>query len=374
MNRPRIALLCFSPLRVGGVETHLLQIMEGMRSDFEFLAIGDAQEPFTTQARDRGARVLPLRPSSKFDARMIWELDRVFRRERIGIVHTHEARAGLLARTASKLAGRVSLHTIHTPAFFLVRSPARIWAYQRVERLLNGVASDAVVFVSPAIRDLYARLALVPPGKSFLIPNGLEKDWFQAEREWRPSEAVQFVYVGRLAPEKDLPILFEAFQHMLADHPRARLRIVGSGPLEDELVSLVGQRQLQSRVQFLGRLSREQGRQILRESDVFVLPSRFESMSYTLLEAMACGLACVATDVGGNADLLAGGAAGLLVAPADALALEGAMRSVAGSVELRRQLGRAARERASQRTVERMLQSTRELYFSLLAAHRLPQD
>jgi len=374
VNNPRIALICFSPLRAGGVETHLLQIVEGMASDFDFLAIGDAQEPFASQARDRGAQVLPLCPSSKFDLGTILELQGVFRRNRVAIVHTHEARAGLLGRVAAKKAGRMSLHTVHTPAFFLARSRGAIWAYQRVEGLLNRFASDGIVFVSPTIRDLYSRLGLAPPGKSFLIPNGLEEDWFQAERERRLSEGVQFLYVGRLAPEKNLPTLMEAFSRIAAEFPGTRLRIVGSGSLREELERMASQEQLKGKVDFAGTLSREEVREVMQESDAFVFPSRFESMSYTLLEAMACGLACVATDVGGNRDLIADGASGILVPPGNILALESAMRSVAGSLALRRELGRAARERAREYTVEKMLQSTRGLYLSLLAPHNLRQD
>jgi glycosyltransferase involved in cell wall biosynthesis len=166
----------------------------------------------------------------------------------------------------------------------------------------------------------------------------------------------------------------EAFSRMAADYPGTHLRIVGSGSLQDELERMAGQEQLKGKVDFAGTLSREEVREVMQESDAFVFPSRFESMSYTLLEAMACGLACIATDVGGNRDLLVDGASGILVPPSNTLALESAMRSVAGSLALRRQLSRAARKGARQYTVEKMLHSTRGLYLSLLAAHSLRQD
>lgn len=373
MTPARIALVSLSPMGIGGVETHLLQIIEGLSRDFDFVAVGDIREPFASQARERAAQVIPLPPSSKFDARMILRLQALFRSNRISIVHTHEARAGLLGRVAGRVAGRVTLHTVHTPAFFLARGGASIWAYQQVERLLNGFASNAVIFVSPAIRDLYSRLGLVPASKSFLIPNGLEKDWFQFEQAPGQPEGIRFLYVGRLAPEKELLVLLQAFDRVARDHPRACLQIVGSGPLRDQLLGWVSQQQLEGRVRFLGSLSREEARQVMRESDVFVLPSRFESMSYTLLEAMACGLACIVTDVGGNPDLIEDGRTGLLVPQGNVAALENAMRSLAHAPDLRRRLGSTGHDRASQYTVERMLESTRKLYFSLLAPHGLSE-
>ena len=373
MNKPRIALVSFSPLQVGGVETHLLQIMEGMGSDFEFLALGDVQEPFARQTEERGAQWLRLRPSGKLDLRTIARLENAFRQNRIAIVHTHETRAGLLGRVAAKASGRVSLHTVHTPAFFLTRSRVARWAYQRVEKLLNEFASEAVVFVSPSIRDLYRQLGLVSPRKSWLIPNGLEKDWFEAEAGSRAPGCVQLLYVGRLAPEKNLPTLMRAFTRTVAAHPNARLRLVGDGPLREELGRMAGQEGLEGKVEFLGLLPREKARELMRGSDVFVLSSRFESMSYTLLEAMASGMACIATEVGGNGDLLAQGAAGILVPLGNEQALEAALRSVVASAPLRDQLGRAAREQASRYAVETMIASTRDLYLSLLAAHGLPR-
>jgi glycosyltransferase involved in cell wall biosynthesis len=214
----------------------------------------------------------------------------------------------------------------------------------------------------------------VPPRKSRLIRNGLEKDWFESEEKLRPAGGVRFLYVGRLAPEKDLPALLKAFSRIAIDYPDARLRLVGSGPLLSELAKQADQEGVGDKIQFAGILSREEAREAMRESDVFVLPSRFESMSYTLLEAMACGLACIATDVGGNGELLASGKAGILVSARSALALESAMRSVAASQPLRDRLGRAAREHSRQYAVETMIASTRELYLSLLATHGLPRD
>jgi glycosyltransferase involved in cell wall biosynthesis len=100
----------------------------------------------------------------------------------------------------------------------------------------------------------------------------------------------------------------------------------------------------------------------LRAADVFVLPSRFESMSYTLLEAMACGVACVATRVGGNADLIRHGETGMLVPWNDPPALADAMLRLARSREERARLAHAANRAARVYSLEAMLERSLALY------------
>jgi glycosyltransferase involved in cell wall biosynthesis len=100
---------------------------------------------------------------------------------------------------------------------------------------------------------------------------------------------------------------------------------------------------------------------------VFVLPSDFESFSYTLLEAMACGLPCIATDVGGNRDLVEPDRTGLLVPPRDSLRLADAMVRLAGDGPLRIAMGREGAGRAREYTVDRMIDATRLLYREMLA-------
>ena len=173
---------------------------------------------------------------------------------------------------------------------------------------------------------------------------------------------VRFIYVGRLSPEKDVPTLLRAFALALDELPQARLTIVGDGPERARLEGVAGQLGCANRVRWLGAIAREGVRAELRSADVFVLPSRFESMSYTLLEAMACGVVCVATRVGGNADLIRHGETGMLVPSNDPPALADALRMLGNDGQLRHRLGIAAKRFAGQFRVESMACSTRDIY------------
>ncbi len=114
------------------------------------------------------------------------------------------------------------------------------------------------------------------------------------------------VFVGRLVAQKNVESLIDAMQGFDSE-----LTIVGDGPLRADLE----RRAAGLRVTFAGVVPNENLPGLLNRHELFVLPSRYEGMPKVLLEAMACGLACVATDIPGNRDLIVDGESGLLCAP-----------------------------------------------------------
>ncbi len=368
MTRPRVALVSLTPLATGGIETHLLQLVRGLKRDIDFVLVGDVHPPLQSLMEAEDVPIERVTAAGKFDVRCLIELRRVFRRRGIQIVHTHDTRGGLLGRLAGRSLGLECIHTVHTPAFFLRERGASKRFYQLVEGALNRWATRTVVFVSPTIQALYTQAHIVRASQAVCIPNGLEPFWFEtpppraSRHSADPTSGVRFIYVGRLSPEKDLPTLLRAFNAIAHEEPHSRLEIVGDGPERASLDGLAHELGSADRIQWAGSLPRDAVREALRRAHVFVLPSRFESMSYTLLEAMACGLTCIATRVGGNADLVQEGAQGRLVAPRDPHALAAAMLSVARSPAERERMGEAARQSARHYSVEAMIERVRTLY------------
>jgi glycosyltransferase involved in cell wall biosynthesis len=258
------------------------------------------------------------------------------------------------------------VHTVHTPSFFLPTAGWTIAAYKAAEACLNRSFSDRVIFVSQTILRMYIRDRLVPAQKAVWIPNGLEPEWLTeapAQPPVRPE--VTFLYIGRLSREKGLDLLAQAFGKAAGQHPGIRLRIVGAGPEEVTLRRLARAGGWEARLEMPGRMTRPEARAALQQADVFVLPSRFESMSYTLLEAMACGRPCIAADVGGNADLVESERTGLLVPPRNPAALAAAMLRLAGSPFERETFGAAGWQKAQRYTLKAMITSTDQVYREL---------
>jgi len=179
----------------------------------------------------------------------------------------------------------------------------------------NTLAScRRVVIFSQLQKSLLVRLG-VPMQRIAVIPNGVDIHRYapgpsKIKDELRASRL--FVYMGRVTIEKNIEQLLKAWKQSDMARHNARLAIVGDGPLRPNLQTFYGP---DEGVRWLGYIASEERRiEILRGADVFVLPSLVEGLSLSLLEAMACGVACVATDVGADGEVLDGGA-GVLIHP-----------------------------------------------------------
>lgn len=153
----------------------------------------------------------------------------------------------------------------------------------------------------------------------------------------------------------------QIWPQVLTQVPQAHLRIVGTGPMLNNLQALTNSLNLLASVTFVGQTHDVVSE--LQRGQVFVLPSRWEGMPNALLEAMACGLPCVATRVSGNEDLLTSGNCGLLVPVGDLPGLAQALVTLLTQPELARSYGMAARERIEQQyTFHRVNQRLLDLY------------
>ncbi|MFK5582850.1 glycosyltransferase [Serinicoccus sp. LYQ131] len=150
-------------------------------------------------------------------------------------------------------------------------------------------------------------------------------------------------FVGRLAPEKQVPLLLHAIARM--EHTHRTLLIAGAGPNEDECRSVVEQLGIAEHVEFLGPMTQAELPHLLHRIDVLAMSSRHEGTPIVLMEAMASGLPVVAPRVGGIPTLVEDGVSGLLTAPGDVTSLAASLDRLAGDPHLRRQLGERGRAR-----------------------------
>jgi glycosyltransferase involved in cell wall biosynthesis len=216
-----------------------------------------------------------------------------------------------------------------------------------------------------------------------LIPNGIPVDTFRKpsiDRDrWREEEGfaasdVLFACVARFKPQKNLPLLVEAFAQGPALEPRAHLLIVGHGELRRDLEKQIDALGLREKVHVLGVRSDVPG--LLHAADVFVLSSDWEGNPLSVMEAMAAGIPVISTAVGGVPELIEGGESGLLVPPGDARALGGAMQYLLENPEVRTSMGSVSAKRAAERFDLRvMTEAYEELYRATVAKGRpLPED
>jgi glycosyltransferase involved in cell wall biosynthesis len=168
-----------------------------------------------------------------------------------------------------------------------------------------------------------------PRDKILVLPNAVDTARFSVRSSLRtPGTPFTAVFVGRLVAEKGLPTLFEAWAQAFAGRDDVRLRLVGGGPLEEELRQAAARLGIASQIEFLGH--RDRVEEVLREADLGVLISRIEGLSNTLLEFMASGLPVLATRVSGSEDFVVTGRNGWLVDVGDVAATASALREAAG--------------------------------------------
>lgn len=225
--------------------------------------------------------------------------------------------------------------------------------------------ADAIISLSQQITDELLKAGF-ERSRIVEIANGVDIQRFtpasaeekgQLRRELGLSvEGTQVIFTGRLNYQKGLDTLIRAWKEVQAAHPEARLLLLGKDEEGGTLQQLAAELGLEGAIQFLGHS--EQALPYVRSSDVFVLPSLFEGLSNALLEAMACGLAVVATNIGGTCEVIRQDLDGLLVEPGDVAALAGRLNQVVGDAAVRQHLALQARKRVEEqytldRTVER---------------------
>lgn len=325
----------------------------GIRSPIVVLTDG----ALVGEARRRGIETFVMHKHPGFDFRLIFTLRRLLRREGIDVLHSHNFSPLIYGSLAARLCGIGTVNTRHGRA--ALRTHGLIWAL-----------TDRVVAVSEDSRRELMRHNRIRPDKVRVIVNGIDLTGYKpatpSARERRgelglPEDVPLCGIVARLSPEKDHRTLLLAVDALRKAGSAAHLAIVGGGPLEGELKTLVQSLGLSARVHFLG--FRSDVAQLLPLFDLFVLSSTEEGVSLTLIEAMAAGLPIVATRVGGNPEVVVDGETGLLVEAGQPAALAAAIESLLGDPEIRSRMGRRGRDVAAERfDIERVIDEYQAIY------------
>ncbi len=246
-------------------------------------------------------------------------------------------------------------------------------AWQRWGRGGARIASrcrqaDALVAISKPVKEELRR-AGYEASRIVELPNGvpIPKSPWARRPGWK--EAPRAVFVGRLAPEKGLDVLMDSWPAVRAAFPGASLTLWGDGPERAALVERAADRGLGDSARFPGATADPES--ALREADLFVLPSREEGMSMSLLEAMAIGLPLVASAIPGNRRLIDDFRTGRLAAPGDPGALSAAIVEQWNDYDRAIHMARAARKEATLHySITSVAQKHLKLFNRLIAERR----
>ena len=366
-------------MNVGGPAVQVSGLMRHLSGDqfeqrlYTGWCADDEADFLLTQAQDVDAvRVDGLgravRPGD--DARALASLVRQIREFRPHIVHTHTAKAGVLGRTAARIAGvgSATVHTFHGHLLHGYFSPAKTRAVIALESLLAR-STDRLVAVGPQVRDDLFAAGIGRSEQFAVIPPGLEMPPAMAREEARRAlgvtgDAPVVSFIGRLAPIKRPDRLIEVVREVHRARPDVRFLVAGEGVEADT----VRRASVELPIVMLGW--RDDVQNVLAASDAVLLTSDNEGTPLSLIQAGLVGLPVVATRVGSVPDVVIDGQTGWL-ADRDASALATATLALLADPMESQRRGQQSSDRAHRLYgVQRLAQDYADLYFDVAAYRR----
>lgn len=344
-------------LNTGQFESRIC-VTRGFNPGMPALARMEA-EPYVAGEVDAGSQFLFFR------------LAKIMKDYRPHIVHSRNWGA-IEAIPAARFAGvPVVIHSEHG---YEVDMISGISGRRRLLRRAVYPMADAIFAVTEELRAYHAQQAWYSPEKIRVLHNGVDTRRFAPLADCRDAvrrslnlSAGSFVVgsVGRMVAIKDYTTLLKAAAAAAARGVDIQVLLAGAGPeLETYRKAAAALPELAGRVRFPGATEQVPG--MLNAMDAFVLPSLLEGMSNTILEAMACGLPVVATNVGGNPELVKDGVTGWVFPAGHATELANRLEQLGQDGGLRVRFGRAARERAlNEFSLEAMIRRYEDLYLEL---------
>ena len=353
---------------LGGAQENTLYTVEGLHRTGRHevtLVTGPAIGPegdLLDRARASGVRVVVLNHLRRainplHDLPAFVQLFSLMRRMRPDVVHTHSSKAGILGRWAAHVRRvPVVVHTIHGLPFHRFQNAAVNALYVRLERWCARY-SDRLITVADAMTEQALAAGVGRPELYRTIYSGLDVETFLKECD---RESVRERYglgpddlvvgkVARLSDPKGHEFLFDAFESVAREEPRAKLLLIGDGWRRREYERRVDASGLSGRVIFAGLIPPAEVPAAISAMDVLVHTSLHEGLARVLPQALISGVPVISYDVDGAREVVVDGVTGFLLPPREVDGLSRAILTLLADPGLRRRMGREGRERFTER-------------------------
>ncbi|HTU44556.1 MAG TPA: glycosyltransferase family 4 protein [Bryobacteraceae bacterium] len=335
-------MLMTRELGPGGTERQLTELALALDLSRFQVHVGCFHEGFRAdELRLGGIPILRLPVTSFMNSSAVtgaWQLGRYLRRHKIRLVHTFDSNLNCFGVPVARACGIPVV--LSSQRFHRHLTPPR---FRKLIRMTDRIVSGIVVN-SESVRREMVQEENVPASRVHLCHNGVDIRKFNPEPRLRmpvlQNASLVIGVVCLLRPEKGLQTLLRAFAQLWHLQEGVRLVFVGSGPEQSRLETLAQELGVREQCVFQPTVSAVAP--WLRSIDIFVLPSLSEALSNSLMEAMACGCACIASSVGGNPELVRDNETGLLFEPANIQELAEKVSLLACNAELRERLARAS--------------------------------
>lgn len=346
-------------LQVGGLEKFVLNMIDNYPSSIQsFIVCLEEKGELARQTHHLG--IIELNKKPGISTEIIRKLFNLTKEFDIDIIHTHNPGPHFYGAISGFLSRRPVIHTKHGRNY--PASKKKVWLNR-----ISSCLTTKIVAVSQNAADVCVEVEKIPSRKVSVILNGADTELFcpavnEGDSVRMP---VRIGIVARLSAEKDHQTLLSTCKLLKGYMGSFHLKIIGDGPLRGTLEKTVRTLALHKHVSFLGM--RHDVPELLRQLDIFVLSSTTEGISLTLLEAMATGLPVVATNVGGNPEVVIDGETGFIVPPKNPDEMARKLSFLINDVNLRKQMGKKGRERVfAQFSIKETARKYEKLYREVL--------
>lgn len=313
-------------LCVGGMERIVVDLAKQQKQSGHVVEVYTiyGEGPLAAELRLSGIPVHVFDKTGGFNFNFLFSLRNAFKRGHFNVIHTHNHSAGFYGTIAGRMAGiKKIINTRHGMGNFHNSSK------QDLLFKFSAMFMDDVVCVCQKAKDRFDELKVASPNKIRVVYNGINLDKFlkvdpddalSVRNEFHIPVTEKIIgIVARLDPAKDMSTLLRAFKIVAERKSDVRLMVVGDGKERDLLKNLSKELGIEGRVVFTG--VRQDVSRFLNAFDLFVLPSVSEGMSLTLIEAMAARKPVIATDVGGNPEVIINELTGTIIEPGNSKVL-----------------------------------------------------
>ncbi len=356
-------------LNIGGISSYVLTLAGGMKKRGHNVYIASSGGELLPRFIAEGIAYvpIPIKTKSEISYKILiskFKLLKVIKENNINIIHANTRVTQVLSFFIRRTSGKPYVSTCH--GFFK----------KRFFRKIFPCWGNKVIAISGPVKEHLIKDFKVREEDVRVIHNGIDLEKFAVKNQ-EPGVDVRMNLglgngpvvgiIARLSEEKGHVYLIRAMEAVIDKFPQAQLFIVGEGRMREELVNVAKAAGLEKNVIFLPSVMDTQ--EVLSTMDLFVLPSLKEGLGLALMEAMACGLSVIGSDVGGIKSLIQDRYNGLLIRPADSRELSNAILELLQNPDKAKFLGANARNFINQNfSKDKMVLETEEVYLQCLNA------
>jgi len=340
-------------------------IREFMKRGYNVTLICKHNAEIFDHAKKSGINVFPLRIAGEADPVTIFRLKKFIKNRKIDLIITNTVKELRLCSIASKLAGRCKVIARQGIDFPLKNKLRYRFTYNKL--------ADAIVANSEATKKTILKNApWLNPEKIKIIYNGVDTEnySFEKTKDFRKEFGYtqdDFIigFVGRLSVQKGVKYMLEAFKIVSEKYDNAKLLIVGKGELENSVKEFVDENNLNDKIILAG--FRENIPDLMRTIDVLLLPSLWEGFGIVLIEAMAAGKPCVATNISSIPEIVSDGVNGFLAPPENSEELANALIKLISNKVIAERFGDEGLRIVNEKfTLKRMADEYEKLFLQLI--------